>query len=107
MLLIHSAESVVRLHGKCPASRRLVVRYERFVADPDHRADLARTLEWRLDGDLEVGLRGEGRDSEVARSVDDGRERRRRGERDPARLEYAALVRASCRPYSELFGYPA
>ncbi|MBX3385410.1 MAG: sulfotransferase [Phycisphaeraceae bacterium] len=69
--LAAGAQTVLRLAHSLPADAARVVRYEDLVASDTERQDIARWLDWPMDGDPTRCLDLFGRESEVAKH--DGR----------------------------------
>jgi hypothetical protein len=105
---VETSTILVDLFNRCDTESRVVVRYEKFVADQALRRSLEKQLKWPLIGDLEVGFKRQGRWLEIKRherQVTATSLKLRSSEGDPGKLDYAAKLVSQCAEYQRLFGY--
>ncbi len=107
-LLDGAAMALSMLASPPPGATVTVARYEDFVDSEAHRAAVAQSLDWPMDGDPRGSLEAIGRAFEIERhggaigrsSVD-----RRRKPADPTLAEFAETVASAAAEYQRAFGY--
>jgi len=107
-LLDGAAMALSMLTSPPPGATVTVTRYEDFVGSEAHRAAVAQSLDWPLDGDPRGSLEAIGRGFEIERhggSVGKSSVERRRQPGDPALASFAETVVSEAADYQRAFGY--
>lgn len=106
--LLDGAGAVLRLLASPPPGATVTVaRYEDFVASEAHRAEVARSLDWPMNGDPRGSLDAIGRAFEIERhgGVVGTSSIGRRQTADSAIAEFVERVTADAAEYQRTFGY--